>query len=260
MRLICQHLSKVYATRSGRIAALVDLNLVVRDREFVCIVGPSGCGKTTLLKIVAGLLAPSGGEVVYEHIDGAARNAMVFQEDSAFPWLTVIDNVAFPLEIEGVARTERRRRAQVILDRVGLGRFALNYPHELSTGMKQRVGIARAFARRPALLLMDEPFASLDAQIRAVLQEELVALWSEHERTVLYVTHDIEEALFLGDRVIVMSGSPGQIMAEIPVSFPRPRSHALRADPRFVGLKEEIWELIKSEVLTALAGHPGVAP
>jgi len=255
VRLRCQNLSKVYHASAGEIVALAGVTFATREQEFVSIVGPSGCGKTTLLKVVAGLVAPTSGEVLYEDGEsGGARNAMVFQEDSVFPWMTVIDNVAFPLEAQGVRRGERLRLAQAYLGRVGLSPFYHHYPHELSTGMRQRVGIARAFVRRPALLLMDEPFGALDAQMKAVLQEQLIELWSTDARTVLYVTHDIEEALFLGDRVIVMSGRPGRIQADIEVPFPRPRRHAIRADARFVALKEEIWDLIKGEVLRTLGG------
>jgi NitT/TauT family transport system ATP-binding protein len=256
MRVTCRNLSKVFHTRAGEIVALSGVEFDVRHQEFVSIVGPSGCGKTTLLRIVAGLLAPTTGAVVYEGVEpGVPRNAMVFQEDSVFPWMTVIDNVAFPLELLGIGRGERLQIARSYLSRVGLERFAHNYPRELSTGMKQRVGIARAFARTPAMLLMDEPFGALDPQMKAVLQEQLVELWAAYARTVLYVTHDIEEALFLGDRVLIMSGSPGRIKADIPVPFPRPRHHGLRADPRFVEMKEEIWTQIRDEVLAVLEGR-----
>lgn len=256
MRVICDNVSKIYDTAERPIPALAGITFQTEESEFLCIVGPSGCGKTTLLKIIAGLIPSSTGSVRYEgERRQAPLNAMVFQEDSVFPWLPVLDNVAFPLEARGVPRRERYRAAAELLERVGLSRFAGNYPHELSTGMKQRVGIARALACNPEVLLMDEPFAALDAQLKAILQEELLSLWSGHRRTVLYVTHDIEEAVFLGDRVFVMSHHPGRIIAEIPVPFPRPRAYALRGSAAFGARKEEIWLLLRDQVREILAGR-----
>jgi len=256
MRVICEDVAKVYPTVRGPVLALHGISFATRESEFVCIVGPSGCGKTTLLKVVAGLIAPSRGEVHYEGPRrGAPLNAMVFQDDSIFPWMTVLDNVAFPLELRGVPRQRRVETAEELIERVGLLRFARNYPHELSMGMKQRVGIARALAYNPEVLLMDEPFAALDAQTKAVLQEELLTLWTRYQRTVLFVTHDIEEAVFMGDRVLVMSRNPGRMIAEVPASFPRPREHALRNTSEFGAVKEQIWLLIRDEVKQALGGH-----
>jgi len=256
MRVICEDVAKVYPTVRGPVLALHGISFATRESEFVCIVGPSGCGKTTLLKVVAGLIAPSRGEVHYEGPRrGAPLNAMVFQDDSIFPWMTVLDNVAFPLELRGVPRQRRVETAEELIERVGLLRFARNYPHELSMGMKQRVGIARALAYNPEVLLMDEPFAALDAQTKAVLQEELLTLWTRYQRTVLFVTHDIEEAVFMGDRVLVMSRNPGRMIAEVPASFPRPREHALRNTSEFGAVKEQIWLLIRDEVKQALGGR-----
>jgi len=256
MRVICEDVAKVYPTVRGPVLALHGISFATRESEFVCIVGPSGCGKTTLLKVVAGLIAPSRGEVHYEGPRrGAPLNAMVFQDDSIFPWMTVLDNVAFPLELRGVPRQRRVETAEELIERVGLLRFGSNYPHELSMGMKQRVGIARALAYNPEVLLMDEPFAALDAQTKAVLQEELLTLWTRYQRTVLFVTHDIEEAVFMGDRVLVMSRNPGRMIAEVPVPFPRPREHALRNTSEFGAVKEQIWLMIRDEVKQALAGR-----
>ena len=178
MRIHCQHLSKTYQTLNDQIIALADVNFTIEDNEFICIVGPSGCGKSTLLKIIAGLHEPSAGNIIRDPSNNHERplNAMVFQEDSLYPWMTVLDNVAFGLESQGVGRVERRERARVFIEKVGLLAFAANYPHELSMGMRQRVGIARAFVARPEILLMDEPFGSVDAQTRWILQEELLKI------------------------------------------------------------------------------------
>jgi len=256
VRVICENVGKVYSTTRGPLVALRGITFKTAESEFVCMVGPSGCGKTTLLKIVAGLVEVTSGAVRYEgHERGAPRNAMVFQDESIFPWMSVLDNVAFPLEMRGVARRHRLETAEEFVERVGLRRFAANYPHELSMGMKQRVGIARALACYPEVLLMDEPFAALDAQMKAVLQEELVTLWSRYQRTVLYVTHDIEEAIFLGDRVLVMSRNPGRLIADLPVPFPRPREHGMRTAAEFGELKERIWLMIRDEVMQVLRGQ-----
>ncbi len=255
MQLIARDVTKMFRASEGDILALDRVSFRTRDSEFVCFVGPSGCGKTTLLKVLAGLVRPTSGEVRYEGPrSGALLNAMVFQEDSVFPWMSVLDNVAFPLEIRGVSRSNRRAVAEEFVSRVGLAKFSYHYPHQLSTGMRQRVGIARAFACNPEVLLMDEPFAALDAQMKAVLQEELLALWSAHAKTVVYVTHDIEEAVFMGDRVLVMSGQPGRIVVELSVPFGRPRSASIRGQPEFVGLRDRIWSLVRGEVMKVLGG------
>jgi NitT/TauT family transport system ATP-binding protein len=255
MRLVVENLTKRFAAPQGDVLALSEVSFATRDGEFVCIVGPSGCGKTTLLKIVAGLATATSGDVRYEGPrSGTQLNAMVFQEDSVFPWMSVLDNVAFPLEIKGVPVARRRDIARGFVARVGLSKFARHYPGQLSTGMRQRVGIARAFAANPEVLLMDEPFAALDAQMKAVLQEELTALWSANARTVVYVTHDIDESLFMADRVLVLSGQPGRIVDEIEVPFPRPRAAAVRSHPEFTALRERIWGLLRGEVMKVLSG------
>jgi len=253
MRVICKDVSKVYPTTGRTVVALEGVTFETGESEFVCVVGPSGCGKTTLLKIVAGLIPPTSGRIDYSGTrQGAPLNAMVFQEDSVFPWMSVLNNVAFPLEVQGISRSRRTVVAHEMIERVGLRQFAGHYPHELSTGMKQRVGIARALAVNPEVLLMDEPFAALDAQMKAVLQEELVNLWSRFRRTVLYVTHDIEEAIFLGDRVLVMSRNPGRLIADVRIPFPRPRDFAIRGSPEFADLKQHIWLMIREEVMQAM--------
>jgi NitT/TauT family transport system ATP-binding protein len=256
MQLVVHELTKKYTAAQGDVVAVDRLSFRTREAEFVCFVGPSGCGKTTLLKILAGLIGPSSGEVRYEgpHT-GAPLNAMVFQEDSVFPWMSVLDNVAFPLEIRGMPRRQRHAVAREFIARAGLAKFANHLPGQLSTGMRQRVGITRAFACNPEVLLMDEPFASLDAQIKAVLQEELLALWSAHARTVVYVTHDIDEAIFMADRIFVMSRQPGRLVAELPVPFARPRAAAIRGHPEFAAMREHIWSLVRGEVMKVLGGE-----
>jgi NitT/TauT family transport system ATP-binding protein len=253
--LACRRISHTFDSRRGPIQALDGISFGVRPHEFVCVVGPSGCGKTTLLKIVAGLLRPTAGTIEFglngqswtpENGRAWPRNALVFQEHGVFPWMTVADNVAFGLEMRGVGRGERRSRARAFLDRVGLAAFADNYPPELSVGMRQRVGIARAFVADVPILLMDEPFGSLDAQTKLLLQEELLRIWREDRKLVLFVTHDLEEAVRLGDRVLVMTGRPGRVREEIPVAVPRPRSGV--RDPRHVAeIAWHIWQLLRDE-------------
>ena len=237
--------------------ALEDVSLEVRDGEFVTILGPSGCGKSTLLQIVAGLEAPSGGRVTFEGAPpGVALTAVVFQEHALFPWRTVRDNVVFGLEVRGIPAAERAASARRLLELVGLEGFADRYPHHLSGGMRQRVAIARALAVEPALLLMDEPFSALDAQSRALMQLELLALWERTRRSILYVTHQIQEAVLLGDRVVVMTRRPGRILAVRPVPLARPRDERTMLDPAFVALVDECWQLIKHDAREALADAP----
>lgn len=251
----CIRLSKSYQTNNGPLLALEEVSFQVREREFVCIVGPSGCGKTTLLKIIAGLLSPSSGQIEFtsEVCDERLVTAMVFQEQGLYPWLSILDNVAFGLEMHGVKRAERQKYALDFLNRVGLGGFARHYPHELSGGMRQRVAILRAFLSDPHILLMDEPFGSLDSQTRLVMQEELLHIWKEFRKTVVYVTHDIEEAILLGDRLLVMSGRPGRIQAEIAIPLGRPRTLTNRDDPSVMELKWHIWKMLESEVRKELS-------
>ncbi len=249
MRVICRSVSKVFSDGGSSVEALRVISFELREREFLCILGPSGCGKTTLLKIIAGLLKPTSGEVIFsaERADGPL-NSMVFQEHGIFPWMNVIDNVAFGLEMRGLPEKERHAISMEFIKKVGLGNFIRKYPHELSVGMKQRVGIARAFASNPEVLLMDEPFCSLDAQTRLIMQRELLRIWKEHQRSVIFVTHDIEEAILLGDRVIILTSSPGIIKDEIEINLGRPRGFEITATKEFAELRMEIWETIKEEV------------
>jgi NitT/TauT family transport system ATP-binding protein len=248
----CQGLAHSYPLRDGgNLVTLRDVTFDVADGEFLSIVGPSGCGKTTLLRIIAGLLPSSSGTIRYRSEGGAGDTGFVFQEHGVFPWMTVTDNVAFGLEMQGVPPDERRSRARSFIDRVGLAAFAGSYPHELSVGMRQRVGIARAFVSGRPILLMDEPFGSLDAQTKVVLQEELLRLWRDDRKVVVFVTHDIEEAVRLGDRVLVMSGRPGTIREQIVVPHARPRSLGLR-QAGVAEIADRIWTLLEEEVRSGL--------
>jgi len=253
MELICQDMTKVYQTRNGPISALEKITFTIRDNEWICIVGPSGCGKTTLLRLVAGLIEPSTGSIRYsgEPSNGTLRSALVFQEHGLFPWMTVLDNVAFGLEMQGMAKRQRHEHAQAFVEKVGLASFAQNYPHELSVGMRQRVGIARAFVANPPMLLMDEPFGSLDAQTKLVLQQELLRIWKDHPKLILYVTHDIEEAILLSDRIFVMTGHPGRIRNQINISSTRPRDLSCK-EPDLMEIKWNIWKILEEEVRKSL--------
>ncbi len=255
MAFQCISINKRYPSRSGDVIALNAVDFTIREQEFVCIVGPSGCGKTTLLKIIAGLIEPTSGNILYSQnqINGKLRSAMVFQEQGLFPWMTVLDNVAFGLETQGVRVRERREMAGDFLTKVGLTGFMKNYPHELSGGMRQRVAILRAFLANPQILLMDEPFGSLDSQTRLVMQEELLRIWKDHRKTVIYVTHDIEEAILLGDRILVMSGRPGNIRQEIPISLERPRQLSNRDHPEVAEIRWHIWKMLEDEVRKELS-------
>lgn len=245
-----QQLTKTYPSRNGETTALQAVDLQVGEEEFICIVGPSGCGKTTLLKAIAGLTPLSQGRIQYTGASNndAPRTAMVFQDQGLFPWMTVIDNVAFGLEMQGAPRAERRRQAEAFLAKVGLREFIHSFPHELSGGMRQRVAILRAFLADPQVLLMDEPFGALDSQTRQVMQEELLRIWRENRKAVVYVTHDIEEAILLGDRVLVMSGRPGRILREFPIRLERPRHAALRDHPELLEIRWQIWKMLEDEV------------
>jgi NitT/TauT family transport system ATP-binding protein len=245
--------TKIFPSRAGPVIALRNFNLEVKEGEFVCIVGPSGCGKSTFLRILGGLAALSSGDVTLTPgRSGGPLQNIVFQEYAIFPWKTVIDNVAFGLEMSGVPSSKRREIASEWLRKVGLIKFALSYPHQLSGGMKQRVSIARAFANNPEILLMDEPLGALDAQTRAVLQEELIHLWEDLRKTVVYITHSIEEAVLLGDRVVLMTAHPGTNKTEFTVPFRRPRTFALTSTPEFGRLTYEIWQDLQGEVQRAM--------
>lgn len=229
--------------------ALNDVHLTVRDHEFVSFIGPSGCGKTTLLRIIDGLIKPDAGRV---EIDGkpvagpGPDRAMVFQNFALMPWATVLDNVAFGLEVKGVPRRERGAIATRCIEQVGLKGFEHAHPHSLSGGMQQRAGLARALAVEPKILLMDEPFASVDAQTRHLLQEELIAIWQRQRQTVLFVTHSMEEAVLLSDRIVIMEPSPGRVAEVLEVPIPRPRSaDDVRRSPAFVELSNYIWDRLR---------------
>ena len=236
------------------LVALDDIHLSVKPGEFVCIVGPSGCGKSTLLRILAGLDTQSSGTINVEAGGFAVQNAMVFQESGLFPWMNVEKNVGFGLMTRGVAASEIATRVEAALKLVGLTKFRHHYPHQLSGGMRQRGAIARAFVTDPAMLLMDEPFAALDAQNRAILQAELTRIWEETGKTVIYVTHSIEEALLLGDRCVLMTAQPGRLKRIIDIPFPHPRDViTLGASPEFGALKLDIWRVLEEEVNRARA-------
>lgn len=246
--------SKTYPSADGRapVEALHTVDLLVGAGEFVSIIGPSGCGKSTLLSIVAGLLAEYEGEVRIggERLRGPHPSVgVVFQEESTFPWLTAIDNVAFGLKMRGAPRAERLRRAQEMIDVVGLSGFERRYPGELSGGMRQRVAIARALVLEPSALLMDEPFGALDEQTRIILGEELLRLQDRFRQTVLFVTHNINEAVQLSDRVVVMTARPGRIKEVLMVDIPRPRDSTVIVSERFGALVAQLWGLLREESL-----------
>ncbi len=255
-KLSVRRLSKFYESwERGRTTVLNEIDLDIGAGKFVCVVGPSGCGKTTFIKIIDGLVQPSSGEVF---IDGKAISgpgpdrAFVFQADLLYPWRTVLDNIAFGLEIQGVPRSQRYIKARELTRMVGLTRFESHYPHELSGGMRQRVNLARALTVDPAILLMDEPFASLDAQTREVMQRELLRVWSATEKTVIFITHQIDEAVYLADRVIVFSARPTVIKADIPIEIPRPRQLAVKRTPQFISYVDRIWNLIEADVMQVM--------
>ena len=260
-KIVVEGLSKRFRARNGDVEALRDVDLVVPDGQFCCIVGPSGCGKTTLLRILAGLEDHTGGRLEMIHGDPhRPLTSMVFQEQSIFPWMTVLDNVAYGPRMRGVPDRQSRDQVDYYIDKVGLTQFRRSYPHQLSGGMKQRVSVARAFANAPEVLLMDEPFAALDEQNKSLLQEELLRIWEESRNTVLFITHSIDEALFLGDRVLVMTARPGTLKADIPVPFERPRqAYELRATPAFGELSFAVWSQLRDEVMRARAAE-GAAP
>jgi NitT/TauT family transport system ATP-binding protein len=237
----------LYAGR--HVTAVADVSLEIHTGEFVSIVGASGCGKTTLLNMVAGFIPPSEGEILLggRQVKGPGPDrGVVFQSFALFPWKTVLDNVAFGLKMRGVPREERQRIAREHVALVGLAGAESRYPTELSGGMQQRVGVARALANSPELLLMDEPFASVDAQTRMTLQEELTRIWEVKHPTILFVTHDVDEAVFLSDRVIVLTRSPGTVRAEVPIPLPRPRSWSRAVeDSRFKALVARVLALVR---------------
>ena len=243
-----------FGHQGARTVAVKQANLEVRSGEFVCLLGPSGCGKSTLLNAIAGFVNPSRGDLT---VDGKTvtepgpDRGMVFQQHSLFPWKSVHDNVAFGPLMAGASRAEASSVARTFLSLVGLAAFNDAYPGTLSGGMQQRVGIARALANYPSVLLMDEPFGALDAQTRIMMQENLLEIWREFRNPVVFVTHDIDEAVFLSDRIVVMSASPGRIIADIPVKLPRPRDQSLLTSPEFMLLKRQCLDLIREQTLNA---------
>lgn len=252
----CQAISHTFDSDRGSVKALSDVSLSVHEHEFVCIVGPSGCGKSTLLRIIAGLEVPTAGVLRFTGSEAArgGRGGLVVQEHGTFPWMSVIDNVAFGLELAGMSTGMRRERAAAYLDRVGLSAFATHYPHELSVGMRQRLGIGRAIVSDAPLLLMDEPFGALDALTRHRMQQELLSIWAADRRTVVFVTHDIDEAVMLGDRVVVMSGRPGRILEDIRIPFTRPRD--LRRDAvEMRDILDRVWSLLDAPAEESIEGR-----
>jgi NitT/TauT family transport system ATP-binding protein len=245
-----QAVSQRFGADGDGVLALDRVDLEIPDGQFVTVVGPSGCGKSTLLSLVAGLRRPSSGVVL---CDGEPMTApmprkvgMVFQEANLLPWLSAVDNVAFPLKLRRVPRRERLDAARRMLQLTGLAGAEDRLPHQLSGGMKQRVAIARGLVQNPAVLLMDEPFASLDEQTRMVLGDELLRIWSETRKTVLFVTHSLNEAVYLADRVVVLSARPGRVLDDVAVDLPRPRTFALTSGERFGVLKDRIWQHIRT--------------
>jgi NitT/TauT family transport system ATP-binding protein len=248
---------RVFAGRHGRAAtvALEPVSVAVEDNDFLALLGPSGCGKSTLLRIVAGLDRPTSGQV---RLDGRVVSApgpdrgMVFQSYTLFPWLTVRENIAFGLRERGVPAAERNRVADAYIARVGLEGFADHWPRQLSGGMQQRTALARALANDPRILLLDEPFGALDNQTRALMQELLLGIWEADRKTVLFVTHDIDEAIFMANRVLVLTARPGRIKCEVPIGLPHPRHYTVKTTPEFAALKARLTEEIRVEAMRSL--------
>ena len=256
-KIVAKHVTKRFDTADGPVSALEDFSLEVAEGEFVCIVGPSGCGKSTFLRILAGLTSLSSGEVMIRPGDDPSKplNNVVFQEYAIFPWKTVIDNVAFGLQMRGWSKRARYEVAESWLARVGLRKFAHYYPAQLSGGMKQRVSIVRALANDPEVLLMDEPLGALDAQTRAVLQEELLKIWEQERKTVVYITHSLDEAILLGDRVVIMTAHPGTLKTIFEIPLERPRTLKTTTTPAFAKLSGAIWDALQDEVRKAMAAQ-----
>lgn len=243
-------LTKVFFKKNRQVVALENINLDIKDGEFVCLIGPSGCGKTTLLRILADLERQSTGDFNIRRDDhNRPLQSMIFQEKGIIPWLTVEENVAFGLTMRHVPKKILKERVNYYLDKVGLTEFRQLYPSEISGGMKQRVSIARAFANDPEILLMDEPFAALDEQNKFILQEELLSIWSETKKTVIFITHSIDEALLLSDRILLMSAQPGKIMSEKRIDLPRPRNmEQVRSNPEMAQEFVNIWQHLQKAV------------
>jgi len=254
-KLVIDSVGKVFSTKSGQIVALDQTSFTVAEGEFVTILGPSGCGKSTILRVVAGLEEPTSGHVYLDgkEIKGPGPDrGMVFQSYTLYPWLTVKDNITFGLDLKGVPKKEQDEIARHYLDLIGLKGFDKHYPIQLSGGMKQRVAIARALANDPQILLMDEPFGALDAQTRTIMQEILLKVWEESKKTILFITHDVEESIFLGDSIYVMTARPGRLKKNIKVPLPRPRDYHNKSSEPFLALKQELLGLIREESLKAV--------
>lgn len=247
-----ENVKKVYETKSGYTSSLDGVSLDIGENEFVCVVGPSGCGKSTLLNIIAGLLPPTSGKVYCDgkEVTGTgADRGVVFQQYALFPWLTVKENVLFGLDMKGIRGKEAEETAMKYIHMVQLEDFVNHYPKELSGGMKQRVAIARAYAANPSVLLMDEPFGALDAQTKAQLQTELLNTWENEQKTCFFITHDVEEAIILAQRVVIMSARPGRIKEIVEVDIPHPRTQETKMTPEFMRLKNHIWGQVYREYL-----------
>ena len=252
IKLKIDNVVKEYEGRNGKTVALNGVNLDIKENEFICVVGPSGCGKSTLLNIIAGLHEPTSGAAYLDgkKIEGTGvERGVVFQQYALFPWRTVLKNVMFPLEMKKTPKEEAEKIALKYIKAVGLEGFENSYPKELSGGMKQRVAIARAYAANPEVLLLDEPFGALDAQTRVQLQTELLETWQKEKKTCFFITHDVDEAIILAQRVIIMSARPGRIKKIVDVDIPYPRTQATKTDPRFLELKTEVWNEVYQEYL-----------
>jgi NitT/TauT family transport system ATP-binding protein len=246
-KIVLRDVRKTFALGNDEFVALDRISLDIADNEFVTAVGPSGCGKSTLMNILAGLEEPSAGEALVDGrpVDGPGpERGVIFQQYALFPWLTVRQNVEFGLRTAGVGKAERRERAEYFIRMVGLEQFADALPKMLSGGMKQRCAIARAYAVNPSILLMDEPFGALDALTRVKLQEQLLATWSREKRTVVFITHDVDEAVFLANRVVVMAARPGRVFDVIDVDLPYPRTEDVRLSPAFGELRNRVWHSV----------------
>ena len=251
-RISIDNLSVVFSSRGRELAAVSDVNISIEPGEFICLLGPSGCGKSTLLNCIAGFVKPTLGSVSVDDqlIDAPGPDrGMVFQNHSLFPWKTVLKNVSFGPEISARSGSSPEATARTFLNMVGLSDYEDYYPNELSGGMQQRVGIARALANYPSVLLMDEPFGALDSQTRSLMQESLMKLWRDLKLTVVFVTHDIDEAIILADRVLVMGSQPGRVVSDLPVNLPRDRSSETTLLPEFLHLRKTCLDLIKSQTM-----------
>ena len=252
VRVKIDNVRKVFNGRNGEMVALNGVSLDIMDNEFICVVGPSGCGKSTLLNIIAGLTEPTSGKVYCDgkEVTGTGtERGVVFQQYALFPWLTVKKNVMFALEMRGIKGKEAEDEAMKYLEMVDLSKFADSYPKELSGGMKQRVAIARAYAAEPGVLLMDEPFGALDAQTRTQLQTELLETWQKKKKTCFFITHDVDEAIILAQKVIIMSARPGRIKDIVDINIPYPRTQETKMTPEFMALKNHIWGQVYQEYL-----------